>query len=122
MNITDNMHDLSQWFQNQESYHDFEGMADAKAVLAVCKDTPDGKYIWDVRHWEYEPKGTRELARSLLLSYLYERADTYGIEDMTHDKVIDAFEALLHTLTGGRWFSKVTDEMITQIENSTDED
>jgi hypothetical protein len=107
MTITDNMHDLAKHFESKQSYHDFEGMADPKPIMALCQIEP-GKYVWDRSEH-------KDLARSLLLGHLYERADTFGIEDLTTDKVIDLYELVENLLTC-RWWSKVTDEQVQDRE------
>jgi hypothetical protein len=110
------MHDLVAHFQSCDSYHDFEGMADPKAVLDKCKDE-DGKYVWERSRNE----GDFQLIRSLFLAHLYERADTYGIDDMSYNTIIDLYE-FVENLVRCRWWSEVTDEMITDIETASDED
>jgi hypothetical protein len=111
MNIT-NMHDLATHFQVLESYHDFEGMVDVKPILEFCKLKGDDRYFWDTYEVEH-----RDLARSLLLAYLFERADTYGLDELTHDTVQDLWECLC-VILNCRWWSKVTDGMITRIEEA----
>lgn len=115
-NITAGMHDLVAHFQSGNAYHDFEGMANPRPVLNLCKNPTTQRYIWDTNSTI-----DRVLARSLLLAYLYERADTYGIDDFSHSNVIDLWEAI-ETILSCRWFSKVTDEMIQELENEPDED
>jgi hypothetical protein len=120
-NITDNMHDLVEHFKSLDSYHDFEGMADAKAVLAVlavCRHPESQLYVWEDIKPDRVPI---DLARSLLLAHLYERSDTYQLDDLKYTNVVDLWELLL-TVLSCRWWSKVTGKILTQIEQSTPTD
>lgn len=115
--ITDNMHDLVKHFQSEESYHDFEGMADPRPVLQLCRVPDHTHYIWDLPTI-IEPEKVK-LARSLLLAHLYERADSYGVHDLTHDHIILLWEALEGWLSS-RWWSIVQDSHIKDLEQTTD--
>lgn len=110
--ITDNMHDLVQYFQQRESYHDFEGLADGRAVLVLCYNPKTCKYVWDEIP---TADGARDIARSYFLGRLFERADTYGIEDLTYNDVINLWE-FVTGMFECRWWSKVTDEDIVRLE------
>jgi hypothetical protein len=106
-------HDLVDHYSKAEAYHDFEGLADAWAVLQRCKDK-DGKYIWDT---ESKKNPNFEITRSLLLAFLYERADSFGVDDLKYNNIIDMWE-MLGSLLNCRWWSRVTDEQIKAIEES----
>jgi hypothetical protein len=125
------MHDLVEHFNTKsDRYHDFEGMADAKEVLQVCTDPTTGKYIWnmmsrDPDHSTADEKAEEQLIRSIFLAHLYERADTFGLtatakspELMSFDTIVDMYELVTNIVTC-RYWSKVTDEHITNIEQST---
>lgn len=109
--VTKNMHDLVEHYQGQDSYHDFEGLADVQPILRLCRNPITTKYIWDER------QNNPDLIQSVLLAYLFERADTFGLEGLTHDIIIDIWECLEITL-GSRWFSKVTDQQLQQKEEN----
>jgi hypothetical protein len=129
-----NMHDLVEHFTTKsDRYHDFEGMADAKEVLQVCTDPKSGKYIWNMmsrnpEHSTQDEKNEEALIRSIFLAHLYERADTFGLtataqsdELMSFDTIVDMYELVTNIVTC-RYWSKVTDEHIKAIEESSREE
>jgi len=125
--------DLRAYFSQEhfeQMYTDFEGMADAKTILELCSTTDENgqiKYIWDILKSGNGPEQD-SVVRTLFLHYLYERADTFGLESasdsealMSWDSLCDIYEAL-QIATGCRYFLKVTDEDIGNMEKDEDED
>jgi len=114
----DQMHDLAEHFAADNSYSDFEGMADPAEVLKVCRDPESGKYVWD--DIKLDRPEQSDINRSLLLHYLYTRADTYQVSDLSYKDACNFWE-LLMIATQSRRFSKVTDDQIKLLEQGTEE-
>jgi hypothetical protein len=133
------MHDLVKHFEKEETMHDFEGFADPAPILKKCKiqktkqiwngtefitEETRQVYVWDFwPHYGGDPTPEdlrrRELERSIFLSFLYTGADSCGkeyLDQLTENNIIDLWELTQHILSC-RWWSKVTDEMIQELEH-----
>lgn len=84
----DKYHDLSEYFGEQESYLDFEGMTGSKEVLEAL---PEGIY-WD-----------NDLHRDLVLHYVHQTIDQGGVTPSEENiwEVWAAFGMLMNL----RWIS-----------------
>jgi len=107
-----NMHDMAAHFAFDTSYSDFEGMADPLEVLKLCRNE-GGTYVW--QDMPLDDPARNELNRSLLLHYLYERADTFELSDLSYNDVCNFWELLMIT-TQSRRFSRITDDQIKLLE------
>ena len=126
----------------QDSYRDFEGMADTKAVLLKLRQQrttkvgptyKDGEIIdptiqtidygvtwaWDCVLTEDDPKELKNAVRTIVLNLMYELADTCDIDQVTFEGAVEMANTVREVLTTPEWV-EVTDQDIEKILNSSD--
>jgi hypothetical protein len=80
--------DLAKWFEKQESYTDFEGMASTEGILEKAEKATAELY----GHFSKEAAA---VVRTILVHWMFQTRDTAGEEcDPTDDDVLRAAECL----------------------------
>lgn len=88
--------DLAKHFEQVRAYCDWEGFADHQQCLDLLKKVLNGR---DTEN------GNDEIAFTLTLHFIYQRADSYALP--SEDEVQAVYEAILELL-GARWWMKET--------------
>jgi hypothetical protein len=117
------MVDLRKQSWYKDYYRDFEGLANAKRMLKLCKPEgqPQGRWVWDAICLDSDPTDLKATVRSIGLNLLYEMADGSEIEDLREEDTATIFYAVRELLTCPKW-TDVTDADLEKIMNSPDDE
>lgn len=122
------MLDISKGQFFKSHYRDFEGLANAKRVLELCKTPPTipynqgrNKWAWDAVCMDEDSPELRVAVRSIGLNLIYETVDMGGIENVRDEDILTIFYMVREMLTVPKW-SEVSVDQIEFIMNLPDEE